>query len=191
MLDWRVDHGYEEVVDFVYDEDYFAKYVGYANTEMGKKITEARVALVRRFCRGPVLDVGCGAGQFIEYLSHYLPAYGYDVNPASCEWLMDCGRFSDLMPFHAMTFWDSFEHIKDPLEIVKLAKRWVFICLPVFNNKEEILGSRHYRPDEHYWYFTPEGLVRFMKGFKLRWYDTPEVALGREGIGTFVFERQP
>ncbi len=52
-------------------------------------------------------------------------------------------------------------------------------------------GSRHFRRDEHYWYFTDAGLCVWMDrhGFQLRERDNIETLLGREDISSYAFER--
>ena len=45
---------------------YFAKYLGYRDTELGRRLTQCRVDLVDRHWAGPVVDVGIGAGAFVE-----------------------------------------------------------------------------------------------------------------------------
>ena len=38
----------------------------------------------------------------------------------------------------------------------------MFISLPDIPGPDEVLKSKHYRKDEHYWYFSKEGLIIFM-----------------------------
>jgi hypothetical protein len=54
-----------------------------------------------------------------------------------------------------------------------------------------VLKSKHYRKDEHYWYFSKAGLIIFMDrlGWKLREVSDVETILGREGITSFAFRR--
>jgi hypothetical protein len=54
-----------------------------------------------------------------------------------------------------------------------------------------IAQSRHFKPGEHYWYFTTAGLIAwFWKlGFTCREANSMETMAGREDIGTFVFQR--
>ena len=71
-------------------------------------------------------------------------------------------------------------------------ERLVFLCLPLFTGPEHVLRSKHFRPDEHYWYWTYEGLLWWMgeHGFTCIEHGTPESLLGREDIHTFVFNRR-
>lgn len=192
-LEWYGDRGFLEVDSTgVYGEDYFKKYEGYAGTELGRKLTAARVGLVRQFLpdESQVVDVGIGCGQFVEARPNTL---GYDVNPSGVEWLIKRGLF--LNPYltfvHSMSFWDSLEHIREPRKILESCWGYTFVSIPIFRDRDHVLGSKHYRPDEHYHYFTHEGFVRFMnqEGFELLGDSGMESALGREDISTFVFRR--
>lgn len=175
-----------------YDAAYFDKYQGYADTPMGRALTQARINFVAAHWGDMVTDIGIGCGQFVEARG-FDRTEGFDVNPAGIEWLKarDIYRDPYASPIDAATFWDSFEHIADPTEILACIRRWVFMSLPVFDGPDHALRSKHFRPDEHYWYFTRAGLVTFMAeaGFALRGHGTFETSLGREDIETFAFER--
>ncbi|MBS3892307.1 methyltransferase domain-containing protein [Serratia marcescens] len=176
--------------DRPYDDDYFARYQQMADTPMGRALTQARVALVKRHHRGQVLDVGIGAGQFVAARPQTL---GYDVNPAGVDWLRLRARWADLYAgtFPALTFWDSLEHIDNPEIAVARAEAWVFVSIPIFANGEAILCSKHFRKDEHLWYFTHDGLLKWFgeQGFTCAEVNDDESLLGREGIRSYAFRR--
>src|SRR3546814_12674031 len=76
--------GYYPVVasETPYDNAYFDKYRGYAETSLGDQINAHRVGLVERFAgRRPVLDVGIGCGHFVAELRNR----GYDAYGRSEE----------------------------------------------------------------------------------------------------------
>ncbi|QGY29775.1 methyltransferase domain-containing protein [Pantoea cypripedii] len=175
--------------DRPYDGDYFAKYQKMADTEMGRKLTQARVDLVRRYYTGPVTDVGIGCGQFVEAIN----GKGYDVNPRGVEWLINRGAYHDIYAHKckALTFWDVLEHIDIPENAIKQATEWVFVSVPIFTDSSHILRSRHFRKDEHIWYWTHYGLLRWFddNGFLCAENNTIESNLGRDGIGTYAFFR--
>ncbi|WP_227136727.1 class I SAM-dependent methyltransferase [Kosakonia radicincitans] len=172
-----------------YDGDYFEKYQKMAETDMGRKLTQARVDFVRRHFAGPVTDVGIGCGQFVEAIN----GQGYDVNPRGIEWLINRGAYHDIYAHKAsaLTFWDVLEHIDDPVRAISQATEWVFVSVPIFSNAEHILCSRHFRKDEHIWYWTHEGIIRWFSsnGFICKEHNTIESELGRDGIGTYAFMR--
>ena len=180
----------------VYDKAYFDKYVRYAGTPMGRALTEARIAFVEEHVRkAEAIDIGIGCGQFVEErMKTGAPTYGCDVNPSGVEWLAARRLYRDPFQdrFSVMTFWDSLEHIDDPLPIVKRAGEWIFLSIPIFTGLDHVFASRHFRPDEHYWYFRRDGLIDWMRilGFRLVRESRFEVDLGREDIGTFSFRRR-
>ena len=59
-------------------------------------------------------------------------------------------------------------------------------------NFPQIKNSKHYRPNEHYYYFTSYGLINYMKDsdFDLIKLDDFETKAGREEILTFVFVKR-
>jgi len=200
MLKWNKEkgYGYYPVEDFVYDDAYFEKYRQYGYTDMGKVLTEHRIRLLLDYIpsSGNILDIGIGAGNLIEAWG-VDKAWGYDVNPKAIKLLKMIDRYcdfwnDDLNKFSAITFFDSFEHIKDTAgALERIAKQIVIISMPVFRNLSHILQSKHFRPDEHYHYFTMVGLMEYMavNGFRMLWIEDFETKLGREDILTFVFRR--
>lgn len=183
--------GYLPVTAAPYDAAYFEKYRGYAETPVGRLLNRARLTLVWRYWHGPLIDVGIGCGQFVE---SYHGARGFDVNPAGIAWLRERGLFADPLAerFDVATFWDSLEHIADPAPILANVRRFVFVALPIFDDLAHVLRSKHYRPDEHCWYFTAPGFVAFMAahGFECLERNADETRIGREDIQSFAFERR-
>lgn len=173
-----------------YDEEYFARYQAMADTEMGRELTSSRIKLVARHYSGPLLDVGIGAGQFVEARPN---TRGYDVNPAGVEWLTQRGLWANLYGdrYPALSFWDSLEHIDRPDIAVGKAERWVFVSVPIFTGAEHVIRSRHFRKDEHIWYWTHDGLVNWFaeQGFYLVEVNQFETDIGRDGIGSYAFAR--
>jgi hypothetical protein len=191
-LSWNADAGvgFLPVTAFPYDAGYFAKYAGYEGTPLGRMLTAARVALVNQHTHGLVLDVGVGSGAFVKGRPD---TFGYDVNPAAVQYLQALRRFADpIGAWDAVTFWDSLEHIPDFGPLLELAQRFVFISTPIYPDLPGVLASKHFRPDEHCWYWTRDGLVRHLAhyGFQLVYACDLEERLGREAIGTFVFRRR-
>lgn len=185
--------GFYPVKQFPYDANYFNKYKGYACTEMGEKINQSRVAFVSKHYAGKVLDIGIGCGQFILSREN---TFGFDVNPTGIEWLKNRDLFNYLYEkkkkFDALTFWDSLEHIEDPEKAIKRSKQWIFVSMPIYDNAKSILNSKHFRKDEHYWYFTHKGLVSWfsVNGFSFVEGTHAETRLGREQILTYAFKRR-
>ena len=185
--------GHYPVKETPYDEAYFKKYQGYASTELGQQLNRARISFVNSFYAGFYLvDVGIGCGQFISGRNR--TAFGFDVNPVGIKWLNDRGLF--LNPYEqeieAATFWDSLEHIEEPAKLLKNVSQWVFVSLPIFKDCDHVLKSKHFRKDEHIWYWTQPGFMSWMheQGFSFQAHSTFEMDLGREDIQTFAFKRK-
>lgn len=174
-----------------YDKAYFEKYVSYRQNTIGEKLMKARVDLVAKHASGDVVDIGIGSGHFIDVRGR--GTFGYDVNPVAIQWLLDRGLWWD--PYFrdpdVVTCWDSLEHMSRPEAFVRCVTGAIFVSIPIFTDLKHIMRSKHYRPDEHFWYFTRDGLVGWMRrlGFSLLEENKMETDLGREDIGTFVFNR--
>ena len=185
--------GYCASKGFDYDSNYFEHYADLEGTEISDRLNAVRVELVNRYTKGMVLDVGIGAGTFIK--SRNGNTFGYDINPVGIDWLRRQGLFldpyeCDLRAIPAVTFWDSLEHI-DPHDILNHIQHLAFISMPIYRDLEHLLSSKHFKKNEHCYYFTSDGLILWMRGygFKCEEFNTSEVKCGREDIGAFVFSR--
>ena len=182
--------GYYPVTDHVYDAEYIEKYEKMAQTEMGEALTASRLEIVEKYVHtGSVVDIGVGAGQFMDAAG----CLGFDINQKAVRELIKAGTF--INPYNVLinhaTFWDSLEHIHDIAEILANIDGYIFVSLPIFKSLEHVQKSRHFRPDEHCWYFTNEGFQKFIvaHGFNVVEYSDIETELGREDIGLFVCKR--
>ena len=198
-LTWWLQHGIGyypvEAGHAPYDQDYFDSFDRNAQTELGRALMQARVNFVERHYRGTLIDVGIGSGAFVELRNQRgRSTYGYDVNPAGLAWLEQRMLLVDphLVSFDAVTLWDVLEHIPDFQSLLANVREWVFLSLPMFRDAEHALRSKHFKPEEHYWFFSRDGLVFAMDlcGFALVSENTMETDLGREDIGTFAFRRK-
>ncbi len=194
-LTWDInkEEGFLDIIPREYNEEYFLKYVRYAETPLGKHLTESRVAFVDKWHPGKMLDVGVGSGQFVKARAD---TYGYDINQTAVKMLKDIGKYADIQDsvFPAYSFFDSFEHIKDHRHLLNSMepKTKLFISIPIFRDISHILRSKHFRTDEHYWYFTAQGIMKYMAdyGFACLDVDNFEIRAGREDIWSFVFEKR-
>ncbi len=193
-LEWYPEFkmGYYPVSEAPYDKDYWDKYVGYANSEMGKAITNRRVEFVNRWApESCVVDVGIGCGHFIETRGNTM---GFDINPVAVNWLRDRNLLIDpnTSEVDAVSFWDVIEHIHNPEALLRNVRKFVFASIPVFEGPDQILTSKHFRKDEHCWYWTTDSFPVFMSwfGFKLVGYSEFETELGRSDISTYAFRRE-
>jgi len=210
-LHWFTECGYGYLPSDgteLYDLAYWAKYHEYKASPIAEQLMAARVALVEKHApEARVVDIGIGSGHFIEKRESTLhptrepftaafqsSTYGYDVNPHAISWLVDRKIWWDpwAQDPDAVTFWDSFEHLPRPHDLVARVRSTIFVSLPIFRDRAHVLVSKHFKPNEHLWYFTRQGFVRHLErlGFKLIDENQMESELGREEIGTFVFRRR-
>ncbi len=195
IWDEEVGYGYYPVENNgVYNDSYFDKYVGYEDSEIGRRLNDERVKLAKKYCDGNIIDFGIGSGQFVRASG----AMGYDVCQKAIDWLKANDRWVDFKRVGAynadlVTFFDSFEHVDDIDELVNscLGKD-IIISIPIFRNKEHVLRSKHFRKDEHYHYFTDKGLKRWFgfRNYECVYQSDIETQIGREGIGTYVFSKR-
>ena len=179
-----------------YDRRYFDKYLRYEGTELSDKLLAFRLGLVRKHVGGVTLiDIGIGCGSFIKYRQAADAAltFGHDLNPWAAGWLLNNRSLAEPCDrgIEVATFWDSLEHIDDPRPVI-LSKKWCFVSAPIFTDAGHVLRSKHFRRNEHRWYFTHEGIIQWFAalGFALVEHTDEESKLGREDIGTYVFRRQ-
>lgn len=184
--------GYHPRPPMDYEGPYFKKYQALDNSPMGAALTQARIDLVKRHRRdsgGDVIDIGIGGGRFVVQFD----AWGYDVNAEAVEWLEQIASYRD--PYahgaDALTFWDSLEHIPNPESAVACARQWVFVSMPIYADAKDCLASPHYKPGEHIWYWTFDGLARWFQrqGFEMFEANHMETEAGRRGIMSFAFRR--
>ncbi|HHJ1397650.1 TPA: methyltransferase domain-containing protein [Pseudomonas aeruginosa] len=171
-----------------YTGPYFEKYQALDATPMGTALTTARVDMVRRHFDGEVLDVGIGGGRFVVESG----GKGFDVNEEAVQWLKSRNAYAD--PYKgvaAITCWDSLEHVPDPETLVRSVGEWVFVSMPVYMSQYDCLRSKHYKPGEHLYYWTQNGLIAWFArhGFGCVEINERESELGREGITSFAFRR--
>jgi len=188
--------GYYPVTESPYDGEYWDKYVKYADTDLGRQIAKERIAFVDGFYQGQVLDVGIGCGDFVTKRNQWTEdktTFGYDINPVGVAWLESNGLYLDpyKKPVFAATFWDVFEHIHDHSSLLQGITGYIFMSVPIFTGPDDVMQSKHFRKDEHCWYWTPKGLEQYMAGFGFTLIGESdfETRLGRESIGSYAFKR--
>lgn len=182
----------------LYNDEYFKMYIERDASPIGEKLTQCRIELVRHFVHEPtqLLDIGVGGGAFLRAArAKGWTAHGYDINPTAVKMLKTTGSYRDidyLGQDWVVTFWDSLEHITNPGMYLFCVKDYCFVSMPIYRDVAHVMISKHYKPGEHVWYFTHEGLVKFMEKYGFLWvvkYDT-EIKLGREDAWQYVFRRK-
>ena len=175
-----------------YDGAYFNKCLGYEDQDIALKINAGRIALVDKYVGAkPVLDIGIGSGEFIKKRPN---TFGCDINPLALAWLEAEGkRVDDFAIFRAFTFWDVIEHVEEPAEYFRRIANgsFLFTSLPIFDDLRRIRKSKHYRPNEHFYYWTERGFTDWMAryGFWLQERQDFEIKAGRNSILSFAFRK--
>lgn len=162
----------------IYDQAYYKRFKIRAKSRTGQRIYRTRWELVEKYCHGntTLLDYGCGPGAFHTSGTNGFKVSGYDINPY-------CG-FTEppTGDIGIMTMWDVIEHIPDPSAPINAYRpKHLFISTP---NVEaighwEIEKWKHYRPDEHLWYFGLNSLTGLLArlGYKILEYNFEEGAI--------------
>lgn len=177
-----------------YGESYFEHYVKIENSDIANKLNKGRTEITEKYCQ-TLLDIGIGSGEFIR--ASKLKVYGFDINPVGIQWLKEKELYLD--PYASppqvdgFTFWDSLEHIPEPHKILALVPqgKYIFVSMPIFVDLLWVRKSKHYKPNEHYYYFTGSGMVKWLtdSGFEIVEVSDLETRAGREDILTFVFKK--
>jgi hypothetical protein len=187
--------GYFNVTECPYDQAYFDRFAKQADSRIGKRLMNGRARFVAQYHRGELVDVGIGCGAFIERRNavFYRSTLGFDINPAGIAWLKqrDLWRDPYTNSVPAVSMWDVLEHMHDFRPLLANVQQWLFLSVPIFRDAEHVLRSKHYRKDEHCWYWTRRGLITVMRGlgFVLAGSSNMEMSAGREDIGAFAFRR--
>jgi len=180
-----------------YGADYLAKVDAYEGTPIARAVNAGRCAMLARHIQPgvTVLDVGAGSGAFVrDAVAAGYAAKGYDINPQAVGRLQNAVMYGeDPHAFDAVTLWDTIEHMEDPGAVLRSVRKGahLFASIPVFEDLREIRKSKHYRPGEHMYYWTPEGFTGWMAlyGFRLIEVSTHETDAGRASISAFAFRK--
>jgi hypothetical protein len=190
-LYWRDDLGigYLPSTGYEYGVQYWEHYTECSHSKFGERLTELRIEFTKNSGIDPstLCDVGIGAGQFATMAK----CKGTDVNPIAIQWLKDNNMLAEnLSEFSAISMWDVIEHIDDPTELLSSITD-IVLSTPVYADLPSCLKSKHFKPDEHIWYFTDSGVEHFMSlfGFTLRGKSDFETVLGRESILSYYFQK--
>jgi len=198
------DHGVAYQADMSagrveYDETYWAKVMAYEGSEIARTVIEGRVEMVRRHTSpgARLIDVGAGTGAFVRAAMDVgYRSRGFDVMPRAVEQLKRDGLYAaNVALFDVVTMWDAIEHMEHPQHFLDWVKPGaaLLVSVPIFGDIARVRESRHYRPGEHLYYFTRDGLVAWLARHEFRLLDESdhEIRAGRESIGAFAFRRKP
>lgn len=175
-----------------YDAPYYAKCAGYDGSEIAEQINAGRIAMVGRHVgQNRIVDVGIGSGEFIRKRPN---TFGHDVNPVAMEWLKRNDLWTNrLEGFAGVSMWDVIEHVETPetyFRQIPLGGH-LFCSLPIMRGLGSIRASKHYRPNEHIYYFEEHGFLGWMElhGFQCLETATFEIDAGRDSIFSYALRR--
>jgi len=196
FLMWDVAKGYGRLTSSgTLKNDYWDHYEELRDREETELLYKIRHKVCEDYAPHlPILDFGIGNGEFIKRKPKSSILFGYDIDEDSVCWLkaqnLWLNFWTHVIP-RVVTFWDSLEHLDEIDAVIERCPQFIICSLPVFESREEVLESKHFKPNEHVWYFSVSGLMDFMeeRGFECLMTEDLEQLIGREGIQTFVFER--
>lgn len=141
-----------------YDSAYIKKYYDYPL----RQLSYIRLASLKKLQKltkvKTVFDFGCGTGAFIDACEeNFIFASGYDI--ANEKYNNEPVHF---LSYDTVTFFDVLEHIADIERVMQILPKTVIVSAPdascVFENEISWSHWRHYRPNEHLFYFSPLSL---------------------------------
>lgn len=172
-------------------------------TPIANALNSFRVGITKKYINSSetIIDVGIGSGEFIKRHPYSL-VYGYDINKYAIKWLKRNNIYLDIYEelrkykateitnLKGITMWDTLEHLPEPGKILcnMPPASYLFVSIPIYKDLKSIKHSKHYRPNEHYWYFTEEGFDNYITNYKFKivHLDTYESTVGRNNIMSFV-----
>lgn len=177
-----------------YDDGYLSKFAAYDGA-IAEAVNRGRCELMRRHIPPGVrvIDVGAGDGAFVRAAGLAgFDTFGFDVIPAAVKSLREADCYAeDVSDFDAVTLWDTIEHLDMPELCLRSIRKGahLFASIPVFSDLNRIRESKHYRPGEHFYYWTASGFIDYMAiyGFRALEASPHEMNAGRENIGAFAF----
>lgn len=188
--------GFYPVKETWYNDLYYEGNIQNSRSPIAKTLNNFRAKIINKYVKGKVLDFGAGCGTLFAHRANMV---GFDICPKSIAMLKERGLFYDYYrndldedKIEGVAFFDVLEHIRDPKSVLShINGQYVFASVPIFRNKHHALSSKHFKINEHYWYFTDFSFIALMGsyGFDLLERTNEETKIGREDIGTYVFHR--
>lgn len=188
--------GFYPVKETWYDDLYYEGNVQNSRSPIARVLNNFRARIINKYVKGKVLDFGAGCGTLFAHRTNMV---GFDICPKSIAMLKAKGVFYDYYrndldedKIEGIAFFDVLEHIRDPKSVLnQINGQYIFASVPIFRGKEHALSSKHFKINEHYWYFTDYSFKALMEscGFDLLERTNEETKIGREDIGTYVFHR--
>jgi hypothetical protein len=176
------------VLTFNYDINYWDKMIK-QNSHTARDINKIRWNFIKPTKARLILDYGSGPGWFRALkpdTEKMTEVDTYDLNP----WPQTGINHTK---YDLITFWDVIEHFSDMEEVFRTIERvgadYVAITTPVMGPDTVLEVWKHYKPGEHFLYFTEEELIKLFEdhGYKKIRSGYPECAI-REDIFSILFK---
>lgn len=171
----------------LYPEAYYRKMSGLSRALELLFLRERRAAVERHKDRGAILDVGCGSGEFLRFMSAAGWAVsGVEPSPSGAgaapegvhAGTLDSAGFP-AASFDAATMWQVLEHVPDPAAAISAARALLkddgvlLVSVPNISSLQSAFGRElwfHLDLPRHIWQFSPRTLSRLLEksGFKLK-----------------------
>jgi 2-polyprenyl-3-methyl-5-hydroxy-6-metoxy-1,4-benzoquinol methylase len=172
--------------NFQYDKDYFdsspyCQHQFFNHAYFQEKINKIKELAHER--KPLILDVGCGWGSFLQVVKkNQLPYFGIDISSKAVEICrekkLDCQKTdlislsgTQIRKYSAITFFQVIEHLKNPLEYLKEAKKMLkkngilYITTPNNQSPLRYLFGPHwsvYRTPSHYFFYSNKSLKQLL-----------------------------
>lgn len=131
------------------------------NSETSKIISDIRWDFVKEANPKIVLDYGSGPGWFRAFAPKGIEVDTFDKAPWPQTGILH-NRY-DLV-----TFWDVIEHFQDLDKELKPLLKWssmIALTVPIKPEGQDLKTWKHYKPGEHFQYFSHESLNKIFNGY--------------------------
>lgn len=123
-----------------------------------------------------VLEVGPGNGTLLNVLKkHCDEAFGFDVAPTEFSTISRTAATST--PWDLLVACDVIEHFRNVDDLFQYKFEHALITVPCLpDDLSEMANWRHFKPDEHLWYFTKTSFWNWItaRGYDVIFCDSPE-----------------
>lgn len=159
-----------------YAERYHAGIYGHSY-DHDLEVARKRIEAYGDWLQGPVLDVGCGNGAFVDACQDAgVNAIGQDLGGSAADLKVPLDQVSGT--FQTITMHDVLEHAPDPIAMLCQARSLLIdggrliVDFPGFFHAK---GAHHWKPVEHLWMLDVPHLVTVIQrgGFTVKRLTTP------------------
>ncbi len=176
--------------EYVNLEEKYATTYGHTTTYYDPEVHARRRELVEEYViLRTSFDYGCGKTPF------YKPE---EVGGAWDKYTVGFTKFNRIAWLHteSLLLFDVLEHIYDPESfLLNVPHNKCILTIPIvpgdkLESLDDIKDWKHYKPGEHFWYFTHNGFVKFVEniGWKIA-YSGQNECPPRQDITSFVLYR--